>query len=116
LRPQLIFIEAKMINETESFLLQLTGGAVQVQIPLLAKLLNINLVTLRNNISQKKFPIRTFVLAGRRYAYVQDVARWLDAARVGIDVPPPKLGRPTKLEQLHRRLAAKSAESVGGEK
>lgn len=90
---------------TEQFLLERTGGAVQIQIPALAQLLNINLVTLRNSISQKRFPIPTFVLAGHRYAFVRDVAAWIDSARE-LAPPPPRVGRPTKVEQLRRRLAA----------
>lgn len=102
-----------MTTDTEKFILEQTDGAIQIQLPQLAKLLSINLVTLRNNICQKRFPIRTFVLAGHRYAYVRDVARWIDSARE-LAPPPPKIGRPTKIEQQQRRLAAENQRQAGG--
>ncbi|PUA16852.1 hypothetical protein [Glaciimonas sp. PCH181] len=61
---------------TQAYILDNFG--IRLNLPQLAKLLDIKEGTLRNQISARAFPIKTYIEGGRRFASYQAVSEYLD--------------------------------------
>jgi len=74
--------------------------------------------TIRNAISQGRYPIPSFKIGSKRVFSLVEVAGYLEALRTADPSHPanrrPKRGRPTKTEQLSRRQALAHAPAATG--
>ncbi len=65
----------------QAYLLERYGPHLDIQA--LAAETGLSTGTIRNQISQRRFPIPTRIVCGRRVADWRDVASWIDQVRAG---------------------------------
>lgn len=68
-------------NSTLAILLNQFNGQVLVPFSAGAKCIAISPQTARNQLSQHKFPIPSFLAGSRRYIHIQDLADYVDSLR-----------------------------------
>ena len=82
-------------------------GKFNLSVPECAATIGQSAGHIRNQISQKKFPIKTIQLGGSRLVPVIGIADYLAEQIVEQNRRQPRIGRPTKKE---RRLRAEAAQ------